>query len=51
MKKTWSQPSLEMLEVSKTMAGVGSKYIDFVGFDNGVPDFDLTDTPMTPVQS
>lgn len=50
MKKVWSQPSLEMLEISKTMAGVGSSYIDFVGYDNGVPDFDISDDPSgTPI--
>lgn len=33
-KKEWQQPVLEVLNVSMTMAGVGSKYVDYVTADN-----------------
>jgi hypothetical protein len=40
-KKEWKEPVLEVLNVSMTMAGTGTKYIDFVT----KTDFDITDTP------
>ncbi|MFC5652878.1 paeninodin family lasso peptide [Paenibacillus solisilvae] len=40
-KQAWQQPVLETLEVSSTMAGKGTKYIDFVS----PSDLDITDTP------
>ncbi|WP_338552643.1 paeninodin family lasso peptide [Paenibacillus sp. KS-LC4] len=40
-KQQWQAPVLETLQVSETMAGVGTRYIDFVK----PGDFDITDDP------
>ncbi|QYR20606.1 paeninodin family lasso peptide [Paenibacillus sp. sptzw28] len=40
-KKAWEKPQLETLNVSSTMLGIGTKYIDFVS----PSDLDITDTP------
>jgi hypothetical protein len=39
-KKNWQAPAVETLEISETMAGSGSKYIDYVFADK---DLDITD--------
>ncbi|MBW7476736.1 paeninodin family lasso peptide [Paenibacillus oenotherae] len=39
VKKEWQQPALEVLEINMTMAGKGTKYIDFVS----PSDLDITD--------
>ncbi|MBB3108556.1 hypothetical protein FHS18_000584 [Paenibacillus phyllosphaerae] len=40
-KKAWQAPVLETLDVNNTMAGVGTKYIDYIFVDK---DFDITDS-------
>lgn len=40
-KQEWKKPELQILEVSKTMEGKGTKYVDSVT----VSDLDVTDTP------
>ncbi|CAM4280931.1 paeninodin family lasso peptide [Paenibacillus tarimensis] len=45
-KKTWNQPTLESLDVSATMAGVGSQYIDWT-YVGGQLDLDVTDDPSS----
>ncbi|QHT59926.1 paeninodin family lasso peptide [Paenibacillus lycopersici] len=37
-KKSWQQPALEVLDVRMTMAGLGSKYVDYVTADDYVDD-------------
>jgi hypothetical protein len=39
-KKNWQAPAVETLEISETMAGFGSQYIDYVFADK---DLDITD--------
>ncbi|MBW7452528.1 paeninodin family lasso peptide [Paenibacillus sepulcri] len=41
VKNVWEQPTLETLQVSRTLEGKGSKYIDSVS----PSDLDITDTP------
>ncbi|UVI31623.1 paeninodin family lasso peptide [Paenibacillus spongiae] len=40
-KQEWKQPELQTLEVSMTMEGKGTKYVDVIT----VSDHDVTDTP------
>lgn len=47
MKKEWKAPELEVLQVSQTMAGQGTTYVDW-SFTNGKLDLDITDTPPSP---
>lgn len=44
MKKEWKVPELEVLSVSKTMAGEGTQWIDW-SFIGGKLDLDITDDP------
>lgn len=42
MKNNWQTPSLETLDVSKTMAGTGVHYVDWT-FVGGKPVINTTD--------
>ncbi|GGD76096.1 paeninodin family lasso peptide [Paenibacillus nasutitermitis] len=41
VKNVWEQPTLETLQVSRTLEGKGSKYIDYVT----PSDLDIADAP------
>ncbi|PWV93802.1 hypothetical protein DFQ01_13441 [Paenibacillus cellulosilyticus] len=41
-KKNWQAPVVEALEISETMAGAGTKYIDYFFTDKGL-ELDITD--------
>ncbi|WP_370639119.1 paeninodin family lasso peptide [Cohnella sp. REN36] len=44
MKKSWQAPALETLDVGMTMAGTGTRNVDWV-FVGGKPQLNLTDDP------
>ncbi|XEC96249.1 paeninodin family lasso peptide [Paenibacillus tarimensis] len=46
-KKNWQSPELDVLDVSMTMLGRGTKYTDWT-FIGGQLDLDITDTPTPP---
>lgn len=50
MKKVWQAPQLEVLNVSKTMAGNGTKYVDWT-YIGGVLDLDITDNPSSGISA
>lgn len=44
MKKVWQTPELDVLNVNKTLAGLGTKWVDW-SYIGGKLDLDITDDP------
>jgi hypothetical protein len=46
MRKEWQTPELQVLTISKTMAGEGTHYVDWT-YHGGKLDLDITDDPSS----
>lgn len=46
MKKVWEAPKMEVLNISETMLGEGTHYVDW-SYAGGKLDLDITDDPSS----